>query len=274
MTHIFPDLDAIGAAWLLVRFDPDYTETKFEFVPAGQTYKNKIVDSDPDVVHVDTGMGRFDHHQIKALTSATELVFNYLKQEKLISLKYQSGVNRLVKYVTEIDNFKDFFWPEASADRYDLTIDSLINNLKMSGKLTDQELMYQGMLLLDAAMTTMMIKTKAETDIENGIIFESKWGKSLGFLSKHSMSVKLAQKKGFQLVIKKEPKTGFVSIKSPPQQGLELDKIYDQLVKKDEKSSWFFHQSRHIIGNGSRHNKQVKATKLSLEEIIEIIKNI
>ena len=274
VTHIFPDLDAIGAIWLLVRFHPDFSETEFVFVPAGSTYKNKGVDSDPTVVHVDTGMGRFDHHQLSTKTAATELVFNYLKNQKFITLKHESALERLIKLMVEIDNFDDCFWPEADADRYDLGLSEIINNLKISGRLNDKELVYQGMILLDAVLTGFLIKIKVEEEVRLGQEFNCRWGRALAVESKHSLLSKLAQKMGFVLVIRKEPKTGFVSIKSQPKPEIDLEPIYRQLLKLDPKASWFFHQSRHIIVNGSRHNPAVKASGLALKEIVDIVKKI
>lgn len=274
VTHIFPDLDAIGAAWLLVRFHPDFNEVGFEFVPAGETYKNKTVDSDPTVVHVDTGMGRFDHHQSAVKTAAFELVFNYLKSEKFITLKHESALERLVKLIVEIDNFGDCFWEQPAADRYDLGLAEIINNLKISGRLNDKELVYQGMILLDAALCGFLIKVKVEAEIRSGEKFNCQWGKALAVESKHSLLSKLAQKMGFALVIRKEPKTGFVSIKSQPKKEIDLETIYLKLKTVDASASWFFHQSRHIIVNGSRHNPTVKASGLSLREIVDIVKKI
>src|SRR3989338_531347 len=148
VTHIFPDLDAIASIWLLIRFHPEFNEVDLEFVPAGTTYQNLAVDSDPTVIHVDTGMGQFDHHQLEAKTCAAELVFNHLKSQKFITLKHQSALERLVKLIVEIDNFDDCFWPESSADRYNVGLSEIINNLKISGRLNDKELVYQGLILL------------------------------------------------------------------------------------------------------------------------------
>jgi hypothetical protein len=85
---------------------------------------------------------------------------------------------------------------------------------------------------------------------------------------------KLAQKLGYSLVVRKEPGTGFVSIKCQPKKDLDLTKAYEGLKKADTKADWFFHQSKHIILNGSRHNPKVKPSSLGLAELIEILKNI
>ena len=72
----------------------------------------------------------------------------------------------------------------------------------------------------------------------------------------------------------KEPKTGFLSVKSQPKPEIDLEPVYLKLKAADPNASWFFHQSRHIISNGSRHNPEVKPTRLSLTELTEILKSI
>ena len=77
-----PDLDAIASVWLLKRFGSrGWQEAEVKFVPAGKTYKDKKADSDPDVLHVDVGLGKLDHHQTgdENLCGAV-LVFDYLAE--------------------------------------------------------------------------------------------------------------------------------------------------------------------------------------------------
>jgi len=276
VTHIFPDLDAICSIWLLQRFEVDWKQAKIEFVPAGKTYQDQTVDSDPTVIHVDTGRGRFDHHQSasRRRTCAAELVFNYLKSEKKISLKYQSALERLIEIVIQADQFEDFYWEDAVNDRYEFFLQYLLDNLKLSGNLNDRELVYQGMALLDGVLFGFRQKIQSEEEIKKGIEFETKWGKSLAVETQTMFDMKLAHKMGYRLVVRKEPEAGLVSIKSQPRKELDLTAAYEGLKQADKKVDWFFHQSRHIISNGSRHNPEVKPTRLSLTELTEILKSI
>jgi len=63
--HLAPDLDCLTAIWILIRFG-GAANAALEFVPAGETFEQRQVDIDPRIVHVDTGGGRYDHHQRKA----------------------------------------------------------------------------------------------------------------------------------------------------------------------------------------------------------------
>lgn len=275
VTHIFPDLDAICSIWLLQRFEEaDFKQAKIEFVPAGKTYQGQTVDSDPTVIHVDTGLGRFDHHLTNERTCAAELVFNYLKSQKKISLKYQSALERLIEIVIQADQFEDFYWDDAVNDRYEFFLQYLLDNLKLSGNLNDKELVYQGMALLDGVLFGFKQKVQSEEEIKKGMEFETKWGKSLAVETQMMFDMKLAHKMGYRLVVRKEPEAGLVSIKSQPKKELDLSLAFVALKTADPQADWFFHPSKHIISNGSRHNPKVKPSKLSLAEIKEVLTNL
>lgn len=274
VTHIFPDLDAICAVWLLLKFDQDWKEARVEFVPAGKTYMEQVVDSDPTIVHVDTGMGRFDHHQGNERTCAAELVFNYLKSEKKLNIKYLGALERLVKVAVQVDHFEDFFWDKPNDDRYEFFLAYLLDSLKLSGNLNDKELVYQGMALLDGVVFGLRQKIKSEEEIKKGEEFQTKWGRTLGIETQLMFDIKLAHKMGYSLVVRKEPDKGFVSIKCQPKEELDLSEAYEALKQADKQADWFFHSSKHIISNGSRHNLEVKPSKLSLAEIKEVLTNL
>ena len=272
VTHMFPDLDAISSVWLLRRFDSEFDDAEVVFIPAGTTYEDKSVDSDPDVVHVDTGMGRFDHHHTSERTCAAQLVFNYLKSEKKIALKYQSALERMMEIVTQVDHFEDFFWDETTNDRYDFCLHHIFDHLKLSSKLEDKEMVEVGEKLLDAILFGLRQKIQTEEELLNGVEFMSKWGRSIGIETKISRVSKLALKQGFSVIIRKEPGTEFVSIKSQPKKELDLTELYLNLKEKDKNADWFFHKSKHIILNGSRHNPKIKPSTLTLDELIKIAK--
>ena len=274
VTHIFPDLDAVTSLWLFDRYDDDFESANLQFVPAGSTFEGKAVDSDPDIVHVDTGLGRFDHHHTDERICAAKLIFEHLLTSKKIKSKDVPALKRLTELVVQIDQFEDFFWPEAANDRYDLGINQILDHLKLSGRLNDKELVYQGFSLLDALLAGLKFKVKAEEEIKAGIEFTSPWGKSLGVETRISAINKLAQKLGFALVVRKEPGTGFVSLKSQPKPELDLTSAYEALKKADPKADWYFHPSKHIILNGSRHNLKVKPSNLSLKEVIKEVSNL
>ncbi len=123
VTHYSPDVDAVTSVWLLKRFLEGWNEAEVKFVAAGTTLEGNVVDSDPDIWHVDTGMGILDHHQTDENTCATKRVMEYItaQNQKLKIKNKQSFVNnekfpsealeRLVEVVNDIDHFREVFFP-------------------------------------------------------------------------------------------------------------------------------------------------------------------
>src|SRR3989344_7197193 len=82
VTHQSPDLDAIAAVWLVRRFLPGWKSAHCVFVPAGDTLDNGNPDEHPDIMHADTGVGMFDHHQNNDDTCASEKVYQHILKKK------------------------------------------------------------------------------------------------------------------------------------------------------------------------------------------------
>ncbi|KKP53042.1 MAG: hypothetical protein UR42_C0001G0009 [Candidatus Roizmanbacteria bacterium GW2011_GWA2_33_33] len=108
VTHLSPDLDAIASVWLIKKYFPDWNNAQIKFVPSGTTLDDQLPDSDKNIIHVDTGMGKFDHHQTNDYTSATKLVYKYLVGRDLIEEKEIKSLEKIVEYVNSTDHFADF----------------------------------------------------------------------------------------------------------------------------------------------------------------------
>ena len=77
---------------------------------------------------------------------------------------------------------------------------------------------------------------------------------------------------GYVLVIRKDPKKGYVRIKAVPKPDIDLTHFYELLQEKDSNATWFLHASKHMILNGSSKNPDMKPTTLTLNQIIEIVR--
>jgi hypothetical protein len=270
VTHVNPDIDAITAVWLLKKFHPDLAEASVAFVPAGGTYKNQPVDSQENIIHVDTGLGQFDHHQANNKTCAADLVFNYLKSIKK-ELNDDQALIRLIKVVRSFDHFEDCLWPNAMADYFNFEIEEILRGLKAAGKIDDFGVIDFGSKCLDGIYTNLKIKIKAEKDLQEGYKFSLQAGKAIGCLSHNDQVLKLGQKMGFVLVVQKDPQTEHVRIKARPDSGIDLTAIKNKLAKLDSEATWFLHASKKILLNGSTKNPKMKPSKLSLKKVIEIL---
>jgi hypothetical protein len=273
VTHTHPDLDAITSTWLVKRFRPDWQDAEIRFVSAGSTLNQDEVDNDPTTIHVDTGLGRFDHHQTAAFTSATKLVFNDLVKNHFVSDTIELALARLVTHVNEIDHFVEVDYPDPTADRYEFFLSQIIEGLHMTLK-DEREVVNSAFIMLDAVLQLFIQKIKAEEEIKKGYIFESAWGKSLAMETRNEESMKLALKMQYALVVRKDPERGNIRIKALPKCKKDLSILYEKLTGADMKASWFLHSSKRILLNGSSKGPTMTPTTLPLKTVIEIIKKI
>lgn len=274
VTHLSPDLDAITSCWLVKKFLPGWQNALIKFVPAGSTLDKKNPDENPDIIHVDTGMGRFDHHQTQENTCAAVLVYEYLRKKKLFKKNYQEALRRLVNQVNFFDHFGEIKLKNPEKDVYNLLIPLIIESGLKNIFKDDEELTYYIFSILDGLLNIFLKKIQAEKDIENGYIFHSKWGKTLVLSSKNEESLKLALKKGFKLVARKDPEKGNIRIKTPPYRKYNLKNLYEKIIKIDKKENWFFHASGNMLLNGSSKNPNLAPSKITLKQLIDIIKSI
>lgn len=271
VTHLGPDLDAITSVWLLKMFYPHWEEADVAFVPAGTTLNNQKPDSDPDVIHVDTGFGIFDHHQTGENICAATLVYDAIVETK----GEDAALERLVRVVNAVDHFQQVFYPDPNEDYWEFDLASIIDAWRLLYGDDNLKILYAGMTALDAVYKSFQNKVWAEKEIkEKGKVFDTIWGKAMGVETTNDDVIHLAQKTGFQVVIRKDPKKQYVRIKSLPLDTIDLTPVYEILKEKDSSATWFLHASHHMVLNGSTKNPEMRPSRLTLDEIIEIVKSI
>lgn len=294
VTHHHPDVDAVTSVWLLKTFLTGWEEADIAFVPAGETLSGAPVDSDEEIIHVDTGLGRFDHHQTDEKTCAARIVFEDLRESRInpsadgqesrdSGKSFQphhhwneEALDRLTMVVVDIDHFGHVDWPNPTADIYDFTFESILDGLKLLSRdgSNDREVIEWGMRILDGIYHTFVNKVWAEHEIkEKGIRFETPWGKGIALETINDDVVTLSQKMGYMVAVRKDPHKGYVRIKGRPGSGADFTQLTHVLQKEDPNATWFLHVSKLMVLNGSTKNPKMKATTLPLERIVEIIKN-
>ncbi len=272
VTHFSPDLDAIASTWLVKKYLPGWITAKLSFVPAGLTLNKLPPEQNPDIIHVDTGFGAFDHHQSNENTCATKLVFEYLNREGHVQKKHEPALLRMVEVVNTIDHFGEFFYPEPAADRYQFMLYEIIEGMK-SAVLDDVTLSERVFPLLDGVFQLLKNKVHAEAEIKQGFIFDSAWGKSIVMETKNEETMKLSLMMGYHLVGRRDPDRAFIRVKTQPRKELDLSKLYEKIKKTDPQATWFFHASKHMLLNGSAKNPASIPSILSVAKLIEIIKS-
>lgn len=272
VTHIHPDLDAVMSQWLWRRFEPGWEEAEQAFVPAGQTYRNMPVDSDPLVIHTDTGMGKYDHHQPgRPDTSASALVYQDLVERGQIQ-PTDSSLKAMVAMATEIDNFLDLFWPEPEHSRYAFMLHEIIPALHKSGLYDDLAVLKLAMVYLDAVYLRLQNQVRAERDIAQGEEIVSRYGRTLVIESQADDVSKVAQRMGYDLTIILDPHTKYIKIKLSPKVELKLEPIYAKICEQDDPQAWVYHASGRMLFTGTNKGPSRVPSKLSFAQVVDLIK--
>ena len=105
--HLGPDLDAITSIWLVKMFWPDWEEAGLRLYQLAKRLTICLPDSNPEILHVDTGFGKFDHHQTADDTCAAKLIYEEIKKSHGVDL----ALERMVSVVNDIDHFREVFSP-------------------------------------------------------------------------------------------------------------------------------------------------------------------
>jgi hypothetical protein len=297
VVHTSPDMDAITSAWLIKRFLAGWEDAEVKFVPAGDRIgplpKGQSFDfaiekiGQDEYLQADTGMGPLDHHQIQSIkVCATTLTFDFVKQYDLakrqppFNPEKLEALQRMVNYVLEVDHFQEIFRKDALADYNDFSVVNILDGLKLEKPNSDSYYFDFISQCLDALLHDFENKIWAEKEIkEKGIEFETRWGKGLGMESINDSVVKLAQLMGYVVVVRRDPRKGYLRIKAKPNKsdddkGVDLTLTCEKLSKMDPQATWFLHVSKKMLLNGSPKNPKMKPTKLPLNDIIEVLKNI
>lgn len=270
VTHLRPDLDACSSVWLVKKYIPGFHDATVEYVPAGKTLQGQITDTDPNAMHVDTGLGKFDHHQFKERLSAFLRIFDYLKEHSFVPSREVEVLHRMGEIITMIDNFEESSFPNPEADYYDLSLHQLIEGYKYIEH-NDNLIMLFAETALDAFFANMRHKVEAEKAVNAGYEFMAGNLKGLALETRSEDAVSLAQKMGYALVVRKDPRTQRARIKLRPNVPYTLEKVYEALCKKDSRERWFYHMSGKMVLNGSSKNPSIEPTKMTLKEIVSVV---
>lgn len=275
VTHLNPDEDAITSVWLVKRFFPGWAGAQVKFVPAGEAFGQKSPDEDPDIIHVDTGLGRFDHHMSgdRRICAATR-VFDEIKKRRYATDDIQAkALIRMIEIVRSVDHAEERAWPDAPNDRYEFFLEMIFDGLKSGKRTLDNEgLIKFGMTALDGILSGMGEKIRAEIAMQSAVHFDIPWGKGIGAETASDMVHRLAERMNYAVVAVKNPSKGNVRVYAHPSlKEADLTYVYDAVRDEDPQSDWFLHASKRLLLNGSSSNPKMRPTKLSLREIINIV---
>ena len=272
ITHTNPDIDAVAAAWILKRYLLGWEDAEIGFVTAqGVDQPDKDIEN---TLYTDVGLGKLDHHQKNEFNCATKKCFEYIleKRKKLPLAKLdQAALERLVVYINEVDNAHHMYWSEAAEDRYEFYLHQVIDGMRSNGK-TDEETTALGFIMLDATLLNLKTKIRAYEEIDKGVKFETKWGKGLAINSGNRHVLWYGEMAGFVLVVAKDAVQNGVKIYARPDSKVDLTKAYQKFKTLDSESDWYLHQTKRLLLNQSSVNPNLRPTKLTIEEVVKVLK--
>lgn len=292
VTHKSPDMDALTSVWLIKRFLQGWQDAKIYFVSAGSKLKGNYEEmgetveklNGDKVIHVDTGLGPLDHHQtsnrtISAASLTLDFVLKSLKDKDSMNETRIEALTRMVKVVVVNDHFEEVFLKDATADYHEFELQGILEGFDFQYPKEEEKYIDLVFKILDALRHNFENRVWAEKEIkEKSKEFETKFGKCMGIETINDSCLKLAQKMGYQIVIRKDPFNGKVRIKARPEkiqesQGIDLTAVYEKLKVMDPEASWYLHVSKKMLLNGSAKNPDSKASTLTLDQVIEVLKN-
>lgn len=267
VTHINPHLDDISAIWLFKRFHPEFKAAKIEFISAEKGAGGLKESS--DVIYFGVGKGKFDEHKGDIGDCAVSLVWKEIQRENLASgnefeLKaYEEFVrwNLLVDTARMPSYEFSAFGVDSFIRSHKNTPGDSLNTLKL------------GEQILDRILPVLIRRQMAISDWKKRIKFQTKWGKGAG-LESDSFFQELAYEKGFQIVINKAPKRGFSGITAPAISEVDLTPVYLKLKDLEPKAGWFLHHHKKMVLCGAPSAPDAVKSKLSLKELIEVVKSV
>lgn len=308
--HKGPDPDALTSGWLIKKFLQGWEDAEFAFVPAGDKLPGKydkegdhveVVDG-VEVIHVDTGLGKLDHHQTTdENVSAASLVYDYLISQNAFGSNEtkKEAIGRMVDLIVDDDHFQQVYYPENMSYYNDFSFFGLMDGYKIQNPGDDFKYVEFGTKSLDAILHIFENRIWAENEIkEKAKEFDTKWGKAMAIETMNDAVLEFGQKMGYAVVVKRDTKNGFVRIKARPRirnknydlrfinkkeenpvnelndAEIDLTPVYEKVKEIDPYASWYLHVSKRMLLNGSAKNPKTIGTKLSLDEIVKVIEDL
>ena len=256
--HLAPDLDCLTAIWILVRFG-GAAQAELEFVPAGRTWQDRPADADPLVVHVDTGGGRFDHHQRQARNlCAAELVRRAIAPQ-------DPALERMVRQVCQIDNATA---PAREQGFFNIT--SLIAGYNLLFPNKPHHVAYAMFPNLDAWHEHEARQIRLEAAFARRLEFETPWGLGIAMESDDGGSSRLAYRYGAVLYAYRDGH-GWMGIAAQSRSNVDLTPVYQDLRKVDASADWYLHPNHRLLLCGSATAPPRVPSRLTLRELVDVI---
>ncbi|NJK78412.1 MAG: hypothetical protein HC893_00990 [Chloroflexaceae bacterium] len=247
------------AIWILIRLG-GAAHAELVFVAAGSTLANRPPDNDPAIIHVDTGGGRFDHHQTAdGALSAAELVRREFAPNDLILM-------RMVNYVTRLDN--------ASYHGRDMpffNINDLIDGYNALYPNRPHHVAQAMMPNFDAWYEHEQRQVRLEQAFARRLEFNTRWGLGIAMQSDDGASSRLAYNYGAILFAYRD-RNGYMGIAAQRRSPVDLQPVYVDVKRIDPHADWYLHPGHRLLLCGTPKAPTRNRSRLSLPELVDIIR--
>lgn len=258
--HLAPDLDCIAAIWILRRFG-GASSAELVFVPAGSTYSDSPADADPRTIHVDTGLGRFDHHNDDDdQICAAELVRRAVAPNDPV-------LERLVRHVVALDHAHNRRGDLGNS----LTVNDLIHGYNSLYPDDPTRVTLAMLPNLDAWYAQEELLMRMEQAFKRRIEFQTRWGKGIAVESEDGGSSRLAYREGAVIYAYRDGR-GFCGIAAQANSSVNLSSVYTALLRADPGADWYLHPNKRLLLCGTAKSPVRHLSELSLEALVDILK--
>jgi hypothetical protein len=256
--HLSPDLDCLTAIWILMRFG-GAADADLQFVPAGETLRRQPPDAHPHIIHVDTGGGRFDHHQRAARTvCAAELVRRAVAPG-------DRALERMVAQVCRIDNAA-----APPGEQGFFNINALIAGYNLMYPTRPHHVAEAMLPNLDAWYEHELRQLRLEEAFANRIEFDTRWGLGIAMESDDGGSSRLAYGRGAVLYAYRDGR-GWMGVAAQARSDVDLSDVYLDLRRVDTGADWYLHPSKRLLLCGTAKSPPRHPSGLSLRELVRVI---
>lgn len=259
--HLAPDLDCLVAIWIFVRLG-GASEAELVFVPAGSTMANRAPDDDPRIVHVDTGGGRYDHHQSGDLSlSAAELVRRAVAPDDL-------ALMRMVNHVTRLDNATH----QSHREALFFNINDLIEGYNALYPNRPHHVARAMLPNFDAWYEHEQRQVRLEQAFARRLEFPTRWGLGIAMQSDDGASSRLAYQQGAVLYAYRDGR-GYMGVAAQRRSDVDLAPVYADVIQQDPLADWYLHPNRRLLLCGTPKAPPRQISRLSLEELVAFIRD-
>lgn len=255
--HLSPDVDCLCAIWILRRWG-GFDDATLRFVPSGQTLDGIPADSNPAIIHVDTGRGRFDHHSADDHTlSATELVRRACAPDEAVLERIAHDVTRLDHALATGGTAPD--------------ICDLIDGFNALYPKTPEAVASAMFANFDAWYASEAKQVRLETAFARRIEFDTPWGFGIAMESDDGGSSRLAYGAGAVLYAYRDGK-GNMGIAAKSRTSIDLTQVFHDLKRIDPQADWYLHPSRRLLLCGTPKSPPRVPSSLTLDQLVGVLR--